>query len=192
MVAGSGAARLVWPAWPPPGGAPAPGVCEVGERKGLWPADPAQPSVSLLSFPLPTCLASWRMRYHPLGHPAYPSLPSDTLLLVVPREIEFRAWSLWSRDREVVGGSLPWDSGVGGWGGDVCLLSHSAAVLGIGYRAGAVRSSLTGRAPPGLNLAPLRWQVPIPFPPAQHRQETRPTAPGIPGGLPALPAHLQV
>mgnify|MGYP006996540056 CR=1 FL=1 len=53
------------------------------------------------------------MRYHPLGYPAYPSLPSDTLLLVAPREIEFRAWSLWFKDWEVAGGSLPWDYGVG-------------------------------------------------------------------------------
>ena len=84
-----------------------------GSEKGFGLPALHQPSMSLLSFPLPTCLASWRMRYHPLGHPAYPSLPSDTLLLVAPREIEFRAWSLWSRDREVVGGSLPWDSRVG-------------------------------------------------------------------------------
>lgn len=48
----------------------------------------------------------------PTGTSAYSSLPSDTLLLVAPREIEFIAWSLWFKDWKVPGGSLPWDYGV--------------------------------------------------------------------------------
>lgn len=73
-----------------------------------------------------------------------PSLPSDTLLLVAPREIEFIAWSLWFKDRESQAVPSPWDYGVRG-GGDKFEFAFSCCP-GVGYRAGAVRSSLTGRA----------------------------------------------
>lgn len=88
---------------------------KIGNAKGSslpWPRPGHRLSRALLSFPSPGLLAFGRMRKYPFGGTPATQTHCDTCLLVAPRQMEFKAGSLESKDWEVAGSCLSWDYGV--------------------------------------------------------------------------------